>query len=81
MWTCIDRRLILFAVFANLTIWAQDESGDRQSYADKIRATYNFRFGPRNITAPANLEVEGQDFIQPQAFLPASYCGRCHQEA
>jgi len=74
MWTGAGCRLILFAVFASLTSRAQDGSNDRQSYADKIRATYNFRFGPGNITAPGNLEVEGRDFIQPQAFLPASYC-------
>jgi Flp pilus assembly protein TadD len=81
MWLGTSRRLIIFAAFAGVTSWAQDGSGDRQSYADKIRATYNFRFGPGKISAPANLDVEGRDFIQPQAFLPASYCGRCHQEA
>jgi Tfp pilus assembly protein PilF len=59
----------------------QDETVDRKAYAAKIGATYNFRFGPDKISTPGNAAVEGRDFIQPQAFLPASYCGRCHQEA
>jgi hypothetical protein len=59
----------------------QDDTNDRKAYAAKIGATYNFRFGPDKISTPGNAAVEGHDFIQPQAFLPASYCGRCHQEA
>jgi tetratricopeptide (TPR) repeat protein len=80
-------KLLAIAVLAGacvspLTSWAQqDESADRKTYADKIRSTYNFRFGNDKISTPGNAAVEGHDFIQPQAFLPASYCGRCHQEA
>lgn len=59
----------------------QNGANDRKNYAAKIRATYNFRFGSGKLSTPGNLAVEGDDFIQPQAFLPASYCGRCHQEA
>jgi tetratricopeptide (TPR) repeat protein len=59
----------------------QDDPNDRKSYADKVRPTYNFRFGPGKISTPGNLGVEGNDFVPPTAFLPASYCGRCHQEA
>jgi len=71
------------ACVASLGIsWAQqDQPNGRQAYADKIRATYNFHFGNGNISTPGNAAVEGHDFIPPQAFLPASYCGRCHQEA
>ena len=62
--------------------WAQqDAGGDRKSYADKIRATYNFRFGADKPSMPGNAAMEGRDFIQPHAFLTAEYCGRCHQEA
>jgi len=65
-----------------VTSWAQqNEANDRTSYAAKIRATYNFRFGSGKLSTPGNAAVEGNDFIQPNAFLPASYCGRCHQEA
>ena len=59
----------------------EDRTADRKAYDAKIRATYNFRFGSDKISTPGNAAVEGHDFIQPQAFLPASYCGRCHQEA
>ena len=59
----------------------EDRTADRKAYDAKIRATYNFRFGSGKISTPGNAAVEGHDFIQPQAFLPASYCGRCHQEA
>jgi tetratricopeptide (TPR) repeat protein len=62
---------------APITSWAQQDPG----YADKIRAKYNFRFGPDKISTPGNLVGEGGDFIQPDTFLTASYCGRCHQEA
>ena len=81
-------RLIAIAALAGAcsvslgTSWAQqDETGDRKAYAARISETYNFRFGRDKISTPGNAAVEGQDFIQPQAFLPASYCGRCHQEA
>jgi Tfp pilus assembly protein PilF len=59
----------------------QDQAGERKSYSDKVRATYNFHFGSGKISTPGNAAVEGNDFIQPGAFLSASYCGRCHQEA
>jgi len=72
---------IVSAVFAASLMAQQDQTDDRKVYADKIRATYNFHFGPGNISTPGNLAVEGADFLQPDAFLPASYCGRCHQEA
>jgi len=65
-----------------VTCWAQsDQSGDRKAYSDKIGETYNFRFGRDQLSAPGNAAVEGRDFIQPEAFLSAAYCGRCHQEA
>src|ERR1019366_2095481 len=79
--------LVAIAVFAGVctvalvTSWAQqDQATDRKNYAAKIRGKYNFRFGTDKISTPGNAAVEGHDFIQPQAFLPASYCGRCHQE-
>jgi len=53
----------------------------RKAYADKIRSTYSFRFGPGKISAPGNAAVVGNDFLEPTAFLDAAYCGRCHQEA
>jgi tetratricopeptide (TPR) repeat protein len=49
--------------------------------ADRIRDTYNFRFGEGQLSAPGNAAIEGNEFVQPGAFPKAEYCGRCHQEA
>ncbi len=54
---------------------------NRKEYDAKVRSSYNFHFGPGLVSAPGSAEAEGRDFIPPDAFLPASYCGRCHQEA
>ncbi len=56
-------------------------NSERDAYAEKIRETYNFRFGKENLAAPGNASVEGKDFIQPGAFPSATYCAHCHQEA
>jgi hypothetical protein len=53
----------------------------RKEYADKVRATYNYRFGKDQLTVPGNASVEGNDFVQPGAFPNAKYCAHCHQEA
>ena len=60
---------------------AQDPSSDRRAYADKIRETYDFRFGTGKISIPGNAAVEGNDFIPADAFPTAEYCGRCHAES
>ena len=77
------RWFLAAAVFAGCAIsWAQsDETSERKAYADKVRETYNFRFGKDKISVPGNAAVAGNDFIQPTAFPTAEYCGRCHQEA
>jgi Tfp pilus assembly protein PilF len=54
---------------------------DRKQYADKVRESYNFRFGKDNLFIPGTMKVEGDDFVQPGAFPTASYCAHCHQEA
>jgi Tfp pilus assembly protein PilF len=53
----------------------------RKIYADKVRQTYNFAFAKGNISLPGNAAIEGNDFIQPDAFPDAAYCGHCHREA
>jgi tetratricopeptide (TPR) repeat protein len=54
---------------------------DRKQYADKVRETYNFRFGKDSLFIPGTMKVEGDDFVQPGAFPNAAYCAHCHQEA
>jgi tetratricopeptide (TPR) repeat protein len=57
------------------------QESDRKEYADKIRASYNYRFGTDKLSAPGNASIEGDDFVQPGAFPNATYCAHCHQEA
>jgi Flp pilus assembly protein TadD len=78
----LRRKALLGAMFAlALAVWAQSGESERQAYAAKIRANYDFRFGKDNISAPGNAAMAGNDFIQPEAFPSAEYCARCHQEA
>jgi hypothetical protein len=53
----------------------------RKAYAAKVRQSYNFAFSKDSISLPGNAAVEGNDFLQPNAFPDAEYCGHCHQEA
>ncbi len=58
-----------------------DEDAARKEYADKIRSSYNYRFGTDNLSAPGNASAEGDDFVRPGSFPNAQYCAHCHQEA
>jgi tetratricopeptide (TPR) repeat protein len=60
---------------------ASNQDPARKEYADKVRASYNYRFGTDRPSVPGNASVEGEDFVQPGAFPNAKYCGHCHQEA
>jgi tetratricopeptide (TPR) repeat protein len=60
---------------------ASNQDPARKEYADKVRASYNYRFGTDKPSTPGNASVEGEDFVQPGAFPNAKYCGHCHQEA
>jgi cytochrome c-type biogenesis protein CcmH/NrfG len=57
------------------------QEADRKEYADKVRETYNFRFGKEQPFIPGTMQVDGNDFVQPGAFPDPSYCAHCHQEA
>ena len=68
-------------ILPNVLLAQSDQSSERKEYADKIRETYNFRFGKDKPSAPGNASVEGNDFIQPGAFPKATYCAHCHEQA
>jgi Flp pilus assembly protein TadD len=57
------------------------QEADRKQYADKVRESYNFRFGKDQPFIPGTMRVEGGDFVQPGAFPNPTYCAHCHQEA
>jgi tetratricopeptide (TPR) repeat protein len=74
--------VVLLFVTAKFSTYSQSDDGlEGQNYADRIRQTYNFRFGPENLSLPGNAAIEGNSFIRPGAFPKAEYCGHCHQEA
>ena len=58
-----------------------EQEAQRKQYAEKVAQTYNFAFGKGKLSVPGNGAVEGNTFLQPDAFPNASYCGHCHQEA
>ncbi len=58
-----------------------DQETARRQYAEHVAKSYNFAFGPGNISLPGNGAVEGNTFLQPDVFPTADYCGRCHKEA
>jgi cytochrome c-type biogenesis protein CcmH/NrfG len=58
-----------------------DLNAARKEYAERVAKSYNFAFGKGNISTPGNAAVEGDTFLQPDAFPTADYCGHCHQEA
>jgi Flp pilus assembly protein TadD len=60
---------------------AFSQEADRKQYADKVRETYNFRFGNDQPFIPGTMLVQGDDFVQPGAFPNPTYCAHCHQEA
>ena len=58
-----------------------DQDTARKQYAEHVAKSFNFAFGPGNISTPGNAAVEGNTFLQPDAFPTAEYCGHCHKEA
>src|SRR5580692_8224625 len=58
-----------------------DGTLDSTNYSEKIRQTFDFRFGPGNFSLPGNATTETHDFIQAGAFPKAEYCAHCHEEA
>jgi Tfp pilus assembly protein PilF len=58
-----------------------DEAATRKAFADKVRESYAFPFSKGKISVPGNAAAEGDEFLEPTAFLDAEYCGHCHKEA
>jgi Tfp pilus assembly protein PilF len=71
--------LILVVSLASLAPAASAQT--TPDYASTIAQTYNFAFGPKNISLPGNAATVDNNFINPSAFLPATYCARCHPQA
>lgn len=51
-------------------------------YAQSTGAqTYDYRFGPNNLSAPGNARFDFKGFLKPGAFPSAKYCAHCHPQA
>ena len=51
----------------------------RQVYQSKVAAYYSYKFGSASPFLPSNATTDTGDFIQPDNYLTANYCGHCHQ--
>ncbi|HZU27322.1 MAG TPA: tetratricopeptide repeat protein [Bryobacteraceae bacterium] len=72
---------IAVAAVAHMALAQTTADPARAAYAERITQSYNFAFGPHNISLPGNAAVEGNTFLPPGAFPKAEYCGHCHKEA
>jgi tetratricopeptide (TPR) repeat protein len=81
------RRRVIVLLASGCVVWSlaaqqgSDFNSRRQAYTARIRTTYNCRFGENRLFAPGNAALEGGGFLPPAAFLPATYCKHCHEEA
>ncbi len=68
---------------AELAYAASDDTTPAQpaAYSQSVSEHYNYRFGADEPFLPSNATTETGRFLDPKGFLPASYCGHCHQEA
>src|SRR5579885_374413 len=72
---------IAAAAFVHVALAQSNVDPQRAAYADSIRQTYKYTFGPGNMSLPGNAAVEGNTFLPASAFPKAEYCGHCHKEA
>ncbi len=53
----------------------------RREYTEKVAARYNYRFGKEFPFLPSNATTDNGEFLDPNLFPTAEYCGHCHQES
>ena len=58
-----------------------DPAAQRAQYSQATTSHYNFRFGADKPFLPSNATTDTGEFIDPNSFLTAKYCGHCHQAA
>ena len=56
-------------------------AADRKAWNETVAPSYNYHYGKLSPFTPGNIQVQGEGFLQPDAFPTAEYCGTCHQEA
>jgi Flp pilus assembly protein TadD len=80
--------LLMGAIVCGLMAWrprpayaVDDAKAQRTQYSQSIASHYNFRFGADQPFLPSNATTDTGEFIDPQSFPTAKYCGHCHQAA
>ena len=77
--------LVSLIVFVPRLVKAGSEADDaataRHEYTAKIAPKYNYRFGKDSPFLPSNAATDTGEFMDPQTFPTAEYCGHCHQES
>jgi Flp pilus assembly protein TadD len=58
-----------------------DPAAQRAQYSQATASHYNFRFGADKPFLPSDATTDTGEFIDPNSFLTAKYCGHCHQAA
>ncbi len=53
----------------------------RQAYQSKVASDYSYKFGPGSPFLPSNATTDTGQFLNPNSFPTAAYCGHCHQAA
>lgn len=71
------------SVCANRAVRASSETAAadqaRQSYSEKVAATYVFRWGKDSPFLPSLANTDNGEFMQVSSFPTAQYCGHCHE--
>ncbi len=71
-----------FLAWMSPTACAQASAAQQPSaYSLSVDKSYSLPFGAREPFLPSNAETDNGQFIDPKSFLPAEYCGHCHQQA
>ncbi|MDQ2834478.1 MAG: tetratricopeptide repeat protein [Acidobacteriota bacterium] len=83
--------LIVAAGFAGLLLFSPKKvtasseteaaAAARKEYNTKVVETYDYHFGKGAAFLPSNATTDTGEFLDPKLFLPAAYCGHCHQES
>ena len=53
----------------------------RTAYSQKIAAQYKNHFSVDHPFLPTNMTTDNGEFIDPQSYPTAEYCGHCHKES
>jgi tetratricopeptide (TPR) repeat protein len=56
-------------------------TGPTTAFHDSIASRYNYAFGKESPFLPSNATSVNGQFMSPESFPTAKYCGHCHQEA